>query len=90
MIKVLRSLAPVALALSVAGCSLSGLLGGGGKPPASLLTLTPQAVDPVQIVRTANAGQAVTIAVPAVAKEIRTNRVPVQVTPTDVQYVKNL
>lgn len=90
MNKVLRSLAPVALALSVAGCSLGGLLGGGAKPPPTLLTLTPEAPDPGQIARTANAGQAVTIAVPAVAKEIRTNRVPVQVSPTDVQYVKNL
>ena len=90
MNKVLRSLAPVALALSVAGCSLSGLLGGGGKAPATLLTLTPEAADPGQIARTANAGQAVTIAVPAVAKEIRTNRVPVQISPTDIQYVKNL
>ena len=89
MNKVLRSLAPVALALSVAGCSLGGLL-GGGKTPATLLTLTPEAADPGQIARTANAGQAVTIAVPAVAKEIRTNRVPVQISPTDVQYVKNL
>ena len=90
MNKVLRSLASVALALTVAGCSLGGLLGGGGKPPATLLTLTPTAPDPGQIARTANAGQAVTIAVPAVAKEIRTNRVPVQITPTDIQYVKNL
>ena len=90
MNKVLRSVAPVALALTVAGCSLSGLLGGGGKPPATLLTLTAEAADPGQIVRSANAGQAVTIAVPAVAKEIRTNRVPVQISPTDVQYVKNL
>ena len=90
MNKVLRSLASVALALTVAGCSLGGLLGGGGKPPATLLTLTPTAPDPGQIARTANAGQAVTIAIPAVAKEIRTNRVPVQITPTDIQYVKNL
>jgi cholesterol transport system auxiliary component len=90
MNKVLRSLASVALALTVAGCSLGGLLGGGGKPPATQLTLTPTAPDPGQIARTANAGQAVTIAIPAVAKEIRTNRVPVQITPTDIQYVKNL
>lgn len=89
MIKVLRVLAPVALALAVAGCSLGGLL-GGGKTPATLLTLTPAAADPGSISRTANAGQAVTIAVPAVAKEIRSNRVPVQISPTDVQYVKDL
>jgi cholesterol transport system auxiliary component len=32
----------------------------------------------------------VTVAVPLLPKELRTTRVPVQVTPTDVQYVTNL
>jgi len=40
--------------------------------------------------RTVNAGQAVTIATPLVSKELRTVRVPVQINPTDVQYVTNL
>ena len=79
--------APVALALAVGGCSLSGLLGGGGKAPATLLTLTPEAPAPGEFARAANAGQAVTIDTPTIAKELRTTRVPVQVTPTDVQYV---
>jgi cholesterol transport system auxiliary component len=82
----LRVVAPVALAAALGGCSLGGLL-GGGKAPATLLTLTPEATDPEQIQRAANAGQTVTIAVPVVAKELRTPRIPVQVTPTDVQYV---
>ena len=86
MMKLLRILAPVALAAALGGCSLGGLL-GGGKTPTTLLTLTPDAPDPQQIQRTANAGQAVTIATPIVAKELRTPRIPVQVTPTDVQYV---
>lgn len=85
--KLPRIVAPVALAVALSGCSLGGLLGGGGKPPVTLLTLTPEAADPGQIQRTATAGQAVTIATPVVAKELRTNRIPVQVTPTDVQYV---
>jgi cholesterol transport system auxiliary component len=63
---------------------------GGGKPPPFLYTLTPQAPDPGSIGRTANAGQAVTIAVPVIAKELRTVRVPAQVSPTVVQYVTNL
>jgi cholesterol transport system auxiliary component len=88
--KLLRILAPVAFAVALAGCSLGGLLGGGAKPPPTLLTLTPEAPDPGQFARTVNAGQAVTISVPVVPKEIRTNRVPVQVSPTDVQYVTNL
>jgi len=90
MKSLLRILGSIAMATTVGACSLSGMLGGGGKPPAYMLTLTPEAPDPGAIVRTANAGQAVTIAVPQIPKEIRTVRVPVQVTPTAVQYVPNL
>jgi cholesterol transport system auxiliary component len=87
--KLLRGLVPLTLAIALSGCSLSGLL-GGGKPPPTLLTLTPEAADPGQISRTVNAGQAVTISVPIAPKELRTIRVPVLLGPTDVQYVKNL
>src|SRR5437762_5444710 len=80
--------APVALALALGGCA--GLLGGGGKPAPYLFTLTPDAPDPGTIARTAGAGQAVTIGVPVMPKELRTIRVPVQVSPTVVQYVPNL
>jgi cholesterol transport system auxiliary component len=88
MKKVSRLIAPAAAALALSACSLGGLL-GGGKAPAYLLSLTPEAPDVADMARTANAGQAVTIAVPAVAKEIRTVRVPVQIG-TNVQYVKDL
>jgi cholesterol transport system auxiliary component len=74
------------LAAATGACSLGGLL-GGGKPPTTLRTLESQAPDPGAITRTANAGQAVTIAVPVLPKELRTVRVPVQLTPTNVQYV---
>jgi cholesterol transport system auxiliary component len=80
----------IALAAALSACSLGGLLGGGGKPPVSLLTLTPEAAEPAQIARSAAAGQAVTINVPTVPKELSAVRVPVQVGPTDVQYVANL
>lgn len=79
-----------ALALAVGGCSLGGLLGGGGKAPVYLLTLTPEAADPGAISRTASAGQAITINAPVVPKELQTVRVPAQVTPTAVQYVTDL
>jgi len=79
----------LALAAALSGCSLGGLL-GGGKPPVSLVTLTPEAPEPAQIARTAAAGQAVTINIPTVPKELSAVRVPVQVGPTDVQYVTNL
>lgn len=80
----------LALAAALNGCSLGGLLGGGGKPPVSLVTLTPEAAEPAQIARTAAAGQAVTINIPTVPKELAAVRVPVQVSPTDIQYVTNL
>lgn len=79
----------IALAVGASGCSIGGLL-GGGKAPTTLATLTPEVGEPAQIVRIAPAGAAVTIATPTVEKELRTVRVPVQVNPTDVQYVANL
>jgi cholesterol transport system auxiliary component len=88
--KLLHHLVPVLAAVALGGCSLSGLLGGGGKPPLMLQTLTPEAPDPGNIARNAAAGQAVTIETPVISNELRTVRVPVQVSPTDVQYVTNL
>ena len=85
-----KSVASIALAAVLAGCSVGGLLGGGAKPVATLQTLTPEAADPGAMTRTVNAGQGVTIAAPIIAKELRTVRVPVQLTPTDIQYVTNL
>ena len=78
----------LALSLALSGCA--GLLGGGGKTPTTLVTLTPEAAEPGQITRTAVAGQAVTISTPTAPRELGTVRVPVQLTPTDVQYVANL
>ena len=80
----------VALTASLSGCSLGGLLGGGSKPPVTLVTLTPEAAEPSAIARTAAAGQSVTVEVPGVSRELNNVRVPVQITPTDVQYVANL
>lgn len=80
----------IALAVSLSGCSLGGLLGGGGKAPATLVTLTPEAAEPATLVRSAAAGQAVTVMVPTVPKELMAVRVPVQVNYVDVQYVTNV
>jgi cholesterol transport system auxiliary component len=85
--RLLTKSAAIALALGLSGCS--GLL-GGGKPPANLVSLTPEAAEPAQLARSAAAGQAVTIETPTVPKELSAVRVPVQVSPTDVQYVANL
>ncbi len=85
-----RTRIAIALAMALSGCSLGGLLGGSAKPPTSLVTVTPAASEPAQIARSAAPGQAVTIATPTVSKELASVRVPVQVSPTDVQYVANL
>ena len=84
----MRILAVSALAMTASACA--GLLGGGAKTPATLQTLTAEAPDPGPVTRSGAAGQSVTVDVPVVAKELRAVRVPVQVTPTDVQYVANL
>lgn len=89
MSPMLRLAAPVALALTLSAC-LGGLLGGGGKTPPWLLTLTPQAPAPGSIARTAGPGEAVTIELPVVPREIRTNRVPVHSGPIAIAYVENL
>ena len=88
--RLLRAAAPIAIALSLSACSLGSLLGGGGKTPPTLLTLTPEAPPPGEIVRTASAGESVTVSVPVIGKELRTVRIPVQMSPTDVAYVKNV
>ena len=85
-----RTGAALALVAALGGCSISSMLGGGGKPPVTLVTLTPEAPEPASIARTAAAGQAVTIATPSAPRELGTVRVPVQLTPTDIQYVANL
>ncbi len=91
--RLVRNSAPLAIAavvsVALAGCSISSLL-GGGKAPLTLMTLTPEAADPGQITRSASAGQAVTIAVPIVAKELRTTRIPAQIDPISVQYVTGI
>jgi cholesterol transport system auxiliary component len=88
--KLLRTLAPVLAAAALCGCSVSSLLGGGSKIPPTLQTLTPEAADPGNTARSAAAGQAVTILAPLISNELNTVRVPVHVSPTDVQYVTGL
>jgi cholesterol transport system auxiliary component len=83
----LRVSAAAALALSLSACAL---LGGGPKPPPTLLTLAPSAPAPASVVRSANAGEAVTIDTPVIPKELRGVRVPAQVGPTAIAYIKGL
>lgn len=86
----LRLAAPVALALAASACTMRGLLGGGGDVPPTLLTLTPEAPPTGAFTRAAAPAEAVTINTPTISKALRTVRVPVQVTPTDIAYVQDL
>ena len=85
----MRVAGPVALAVSLAGCSLGGLLGGGKAPPV-LYDLTATAPQTGAVTRQSSAGNAVTVRVPVVSKELRTIRVPVQVNPNQIAYVEDL
>jgi cholesterol transport system auxiliary component len=85
--RVMLRVTAAALGLSLGGCAL---LGGGPKPPPWLLTLSPSAAAPATVVRSANAGEAVTIEVPVIPKELRGVRVPALVGPTAVAYIKGL
>lgn len=80
-----RRLILVALGLTaLAGCF------GGKKIPPTLLTLTSSAPAPASVSRTAAPGEAVTIDVPVIPKELATTRVPALVGPTAVAYVQDL
>ena len=80
----------ILFAAALGGCSLGGLLGGGGKPPTTLVTLTPEAAEPAQMARNASAGQSVTITTPSAPKELMAVRVPVHITPTAVPSMTHL
>jgi cholesterol transport system auxiliary component len=71
-------------ALSLAACF------GGKKVPPTLLTLTSTAPAPASVSRSAAAGEAITIDVPVVSKDLATLRVPALVGPTAVAYIKDL
>jgi cholesterol transport system auxiliary component len=89
MTALLRIAGPIALAVGLAGCSLGGLL-GGGDAPAILYDLTPSVPPTAAVTRQSSAGNAVTVRVPVVSKELRTTRVPVQVNAVQVAYVESL
>jgi len=79
--KLLPGLTILAAALALSGCL------GGGKAPSELLTLTPAEARPAATPRSAGQGEAITVAVPAVPQALRTNRIPVYVNETTIQYL---
>ena len=81
MMRFSRPLIVAACALSLASCF------GGKKVPPTLLTLNSTAPMPADISRTAAPGEALTIDVPVISKELNTTRVPALVGPTAVAYI---
>ena len=77
-------LVAVGAALSLAACF------GGKKIPPTLLTLTSSAPAPASVSRIAAPGEAITIDVPVVPKELSATRVPALAGPTAVAYIKDL
>jgi cholesterol transport system auxiliary component len=60
---------------------------GGGSAPDQLYTLTAAQPRPVATPRTAGQGEAITVAVPTLPQALRTNRIPVYVNETTIQYL---
>lgn len=75
------------LGAALASLSLSACFGGGA--PSELLTLTPAEVRPAAQPRSAGPGEAITVTVPSVPQSLRTTRIPVYVSDTVVQYLKD-
>ena len=78
----IRFLVPLALLPALAGCF-------GGGAPAQLLTLTPSATRPASAPQSAASGAAITIVDPTVPQALRTNRIPVYVNETSIQYLQD-
>lgn len=63
---------------------------GSVKVPTSLSTISSSAPVPAAMTRASAPGEAVTIDVPVIPKELATTRVPAQVGPTAVAYIKDM
>jgi len=77
------------LALPLLAASLSGCISFGGKPPKSLLTLTPAATLPVGESQRSNVAATITIAVPSLPRELASSRIPVHSGGTAIAFVKD-
>lgn len=76
-------------AASAALLALSGCLGLGGKTPESLITLTPTATAPAGSVASGNAASAIAMSEFQAPQKLDVTRVPVQVTDSEIAYVKD-
>lgn len=69
--------------------ALTGCLGLGGKTPKSLITLTPSAVAPAGATASGTAATAIAMSDFEAPQKLDVTRVPVQVTDSEIQYVKD-
>jgi cholesterol transport system auxiliary component len=74
--------------LAGAALALSGCF-GGAKVPDTLMTLNASQARTAATPRTAAEGQAITVVVPTVPRELETLRIPVHETELGVSYLKN-
>lgn len=75
----------VAGALVLSGCVNLG----GGKPPATLLTITPAASISADATRSAAAADAITVGTPTVPQSIAVTRIAVAESPVAISYLKD-
>lgn len=80
----LRTLLAAAAVLSLTGC-----VSLGGKAPKSLITLTPAAMAPAGSVASGTAQTAIALSEFAAPLKLDVTRVPVQVTDSEIAYVKD-
>ena len=78
-----KLVAALAGALALCACF------GGAHVPDQLMTLTPAETRPAATPRSAGAGQAITVVEPTVPQALRTTRVPVYLSDTSIQYLKD-
>lgn len=76
-------------AFALAACGFLSACFGGAKVPATLMTLSPAQARAAAATRTAGEGQAITVVVPTVPRELATLRVPVHESELAVAYLKN-
>lgn len=72
-----------------AAIALSGCFSFGSDPPPTLMRLSAEQAPPAAATRTAAAGEAITVVVPTVPRELDTLRVPVHESDIAVAYLKN-
>ncbi|HLL59120.1 MAG TPA: ABC-type transport auxiliary lipoprotein family protein [Allosphingosinicella sp.] len=78
-----KTILTLGAALTLAGCF------GGAKVPDTLMTLNPAQSRAAATTRSAAEGQAITVVVPTVPRELQTLRVPVHETELGISYLKN-